>query len=206
MKSKRGFFFGKWCHFCFYSYPWDGQDKRERERVVFWTHGPTRKARSWGAVSVTATRWRQAAQAALGSAAQHWKLRVLVLPGSPWLALHGVAGHSTPFLKPQKGFAPVQGSQPQGPWPGIGGTPLFQVQVGGHSLETGWGPANSAEGQHPPTSRAAGAVGPGRAARQATTQKLWGPGRPRLCCCCRGSLGSPSGRWTCSWSRAQPAR
>lgn len=31
------------------------------------------------------------------------------------------------------------------------------------------GPADSAEGQHPATSRAAGAVGPGRAPRQATT-------------------------------------
>nr|KAF6341525.1 hypothetical protein mMyoMyo1_011941 [Myotis myotis] len=51
----------------------------------------------------------------------------------------GLLGTAPAFLKPQKGFAPVQGSQPQGAWPGIAGTPLFQVQFGGHSLETGWG-------------------------------------------------------------------
>lgn len=32
----------------------------------------------------------------------------------------------------------MQGSQPQGAWPGIAGTPLFQAQFGGHSLETDW--------------------------------------------------------------------
>lgn len=81
-----------------------GRTKGKRQHVVFWPDGPTRNARSWGAVSGTATRWRQATQAAPGSAAQCWKLRVLVMPGSPWLALHGAAGHSIRLSETSEAF------------------------------------------------------------------------------------------------------
>lgn len=146
---------------------WAGQ--RERQHVVFWPDGPTRNTRSWGAVSGTATRWRQATQAAPGSAVQCWKLRVLVMPGSPWLALHGAAGHSIRLSETSEAFC----SSARIPASGCLAWHRWYSSVPGAVRRSQ--PGDSAEGQHPDISRAAGAIGPRRAPSQATHRSSGDP-------------------------------